>query len=80
MGINEDDIKGRAKIAAGAVIGDKDLEKEGRMDRLAGQAKDQLNSAVDKAKDLVGTGSDKATDLIDSAKTSVEGLIDKVKK
>lgn len=80
MPINEDDIKGRAKIAAGAVIGDKDLENEGRMDRMAGQAKDQINVAADKAKGLINTGTDKAGDLVDTFKVQASALVDKIKK
>ncbi len=37
--INTDEIKGRAKVAAGAVTGNKDLENEGQIDRYVGQAK-----------------------------------------
>jgi uncharacterized protein YjbJ (UPF0337 family) len=78
--INQDDIKGRAKIAAGAVTGNKDLENEGRTDRLAGQAKQQLSKAADKAKELLGEGSSQAASLIEKAKKEAEGLIDKIKR
>jgi uncharacterized protein YjbJ (UPF0337 family) len=80
MAINQDGIKGRAKIAAGAVTGNKDLENEGRIDRLAGDAKQQLDKAAGKAKELLGTGTSQASGWVDQAKTSIEGLIDKVKK
>lgn len=80
MAINEDSIKGRAKIAAGAVTGNKDLENEGRIDRLTGDAKHQLSKAADKAKTLLEGGSSQASGWVDKAKTSAEGLIDKVKK
>lgn len=79
MAINQDSIKGRAKIAAGAVTGNKDLENEGRIDRLAGDAKRQLSEAADKAKKLLDGGSSQASGWVDKAKASVEGLIDKVK-
>lgn len=78
--INADDIKGRAKVAAGAVMGDKDLENEGRIDRFAGQAKDHLESAADKAQDLLNSGFSSASGLVDKARVQVTGLIDKVKK
>ncbi len=80
MAINQDDIKGRAKIAAGAVTGNKDLENEGRVDRMAGEAKKQLDNLTDKAKDLLGSGASQASGWVDQAKTAAEGLIDKVKK
>lgn len=78
--INTDDIVGRAKVAAGAVTGNKDLENEGQIDRLVGQAKKHLDTASDKAKGLLDNGSSHASTWIDKAKTSAEGLIDKVKK
>ncbi|MEI2643777.1 MAG: CsbD family protein [Candidatus Nanopelagicales bacterium] len=77
--INQDDLKGRAKIAAGAVTGNKDLENEGRVDRLAGQVKDQLDKVTDKAKDLLGDGASQASSLVDKAKTQATALIDRVK-
>lgn len=44
-----DDAKGRVKEAAGAVTGDDQLRREGKLDQAAGHAKD----AVDKVKDHV---------------------------
>ena len=75
-----DKVKGRTKVAVGAVTGDKSLENEGRIDRIAGEAKEQLGKATDKAKDLLSSGASEASGLLDKAKSSVEGLIDKVKK
>ena len=49
MAIKQEHIKGRAKIAAGAVTGNKELENEGRLDRIAGDAKVQLDKAAGKA-------------------------------
>jgi uncharacterized protein YjbJ (UPF0337 family) len=46
---NVDEAKGRAKEAAGKLTADKDLEREGKVDRAAGTVKD----AVDKVKDRV---------------------------
>ena len=50
---NEDDLKGRVKEAAGDLSGDKDLKREGQVDRAAGKAKDAIDAASDKAKDVV---------------------------
>lgn len=80
MAIKTDDIKGRAKIAAGAVTGNKELENEGRVDRMAGDAKKQLDKIAGKAKDLLGTGTSQASGWVDQAKSAAEGLIDKIKK
>ena len=80
MAIKQEHIKGRAKIAAGAVTGNKELENEGRLDRIAGDAKVQLDKAAGKAKELLGHGTSQATSWVDQAKSGVEGLIDKIKR
>jgi uncharacterized protein YjbJ (UPF0337 family) len=48
-----DEVKGRSKQAAGVLSGDKDLEREGKVDRAAGKAKDAVDKAADKAKDAL---------------------------
>jgi uncharacterized protein YjbJ (UPF0337 family) len=48
-----DDIKGRAKEAVGDLTDDKDLKREGKVDRAAGSAKDKVEDAVDKVRDKV---------------------------
>lgn len=60
MGAKGDELKGRAKEAAGIVTGDEDLEAEGKADRLSGeikekveQAKDKIEEVIDKAKDTL---------------------------
>jgi uncharacterized protein YjbJ (UPF0337 family) len=80
MAVNTDKIKGRAKVAAGAALGDKDLENEGRMDRWAGEAKDLINQVADKAQNLTGSASRNAGDYIGKARTSLESLVDKIKR
>jgi uncharacterized protein YjbJ (UPF0337 family) len=49
-----DDLKGRAKEAAGDLTDDQDLKNEGKVDRAAGTVKDKVGDAADKAKDVVG--------------------------
>ncbi len=44
---NKDEVKGRAKQAAGIVTGDKDLEREGKADRVAGAVKEKVDGARD---------------------------------
>ncbi len=57
MGAKSDDWKGRAKEAAGALSGDKDLKREGKRDQMGAtikakieKAKESLEDTVDKAK------------------------------
>jgi uncharacterized protein YjbJ (UPF0337 family) len=49
-----DNAKGNVKEAAGDLTGDKDLEREGKVDQAAGSVKDKVGDAADKAKDVVG--------------------------
>ena len=46
---NADEAEGRIKEAAGDLTGDKDLQREGKVDQASGKAKD----AIDKAKDAL---------------------------
>jgi uncharacterized protein YjbJ (UPF0337 family) len=56
---NKDDAKGRVKEAAGALTGDDDLKREGKVDKATGAVKDGLDKAADKAKDAVGKDRDR---------------------
>lgn len=48
-----DEIKGRAKEAAGAILGRRKLKREGQADQLVGKVKDGAEKVVDRTKDLV---------------------------
>jgi len=48
-----DDLKGRAKEAAGDLTDDQDLKNEGKVDRATGTVKDKVGDAGDKLKDAV---------------------------
>ena len=48
-----DDLKGRTKEAAGDLTGDKDLKREGKVDRASGTVKDKVGDASDKIKDTI---------------------------
>jgi uncharacterized protein YjbJ (UPF0337 family) len=50
---NMDDIKGRAKEAAGDLTDDKDLQREGKVDQASGAIKDKISDAADKVKDVL---------------------------
>jgi uncharacterized protein YjbJ (UPF0337 family) len=48
-----DDLKGRAKEAAGDLTDDKSLKNEGKVDQASGSVKDKVGDAADKAKDVL---------------------------
>lgn len=48
-----DKVKGRVKEAAGALLGDRKLKREGQADQVAGKMKDAAEKVVDEAKSLV---------------------------
>jgi uncharacterized protein YjbJ (UPF0337 family) len=48
-----DDLKGRAKEAAGALTDDDSLKNEGKVDRASGTVKDKVGDAADKVKDAL---------------------------
>jgi uncharacterized protein YjbJ (UPF0337 family) len=49
----KDDLKGRAKEAAGDLTDNQSLKNEGKVDRATGSAKDAVGDAGDKVKDAV---------------------------
>ena len=53
MSPNTDDLKGRAKEAAGDLTNDDSLKNEGKADRASGKAKDAVDGVTDKVKDLL---------------------------
>ena len=50
---NIDDLKGRAKEAAGDLTDDDDLKREGKVDQATGTVKDKVGDAADKVKDVL---------------------------
>jgi len=52
----QDDVKGRAKEATGAVTGNDELKQEGQKDQAAGKIKETAENVVDKARDILGGG------------------------
>jgi uncharacterized protein YjbJ (UPF0337 family) len=53
-----DEMKGRVKEAAGDLTGDKDLQREGKVDQATGKVKDAVDDAADMVKDVVGKDKD----------------------
>jgi uncharacterized protein YjbJ (UPF0337 family) len=56
-----DELKGRAKEAAGALTDDDDLKREGKADQAAGEAKDKVEKAADWVEEKVDDAKDKLT-------------------
>ena len=54
-----DDIKGRAKEAAGDLTNDSSLKNEGKADQASGKIKDVIDDVKDKADDVVDRVKDK---------------------
>lgn len=56
---NSDDLKGRAKEAAGDLTNDQDLKNEGKADQAAGSIKEKADAVKDKVDDAVDAVKDK---------------------
>jgi uncharacterized protein YjbJ (UPF0337 family) len=59
MSPNTDDLKGRAKEAAGDLTDNRDLKNEGKADRASGKAKEMVDDLKDKAEDAIDTVKEK---------------------
>jgi uncharacterized protein YjbJ (UPF0337 family) len=53
MESKKDEAKGRMKEAAGDLMDDDDMKREGKTDRMGGTIKEKANEVVDKAKDVL---------------------------
>lgn len=53
MGEKLDDMKGRAKEAAGDLTDDKDLQREGKIDQGKAEVKEKVGDAADKISDKI---------------------------
>ena len=49
----KDEMKGRMKEAAGDMMDDDQLKRDGKADRIGGTVKEKANEVVDKAKDVI---------------------------
>lgn len=50
--LDTDEMKGRAKEAAGAVTGDEDLKNEGKVDQAKSDVKEAVDNVADKVKGI----------------------------
>jgi uncharacterized protein YjbJ (UPF0337 family) len=48
-----EDLKGRAKEAAGSLTDDEDLKREGKFDQASAKVKEKAEDVVDKVRDKV---------------------------
>ncbi len=69
MGATGDQVKGQGKEAVGSILGNEQLETEGRHDRQVGEAEAKVDKVEHKTEELMGR-----------AKAEVEKLADKVKE
>lgn len=53
LGNKFDDLKGRAKEAAGDVTDDEGLQREGKVDQAGASVKDKVDDVKDKVGDMV---------------------------
>ena len=65
MGENIDEVKGRAKEAAGDLTDDQDLKNEGRVDKAVSDVKDKVDGFADKVKDKLRGDGDAEHDSAD---------------
>jgi uncharacterized protein YjbJ (UPF0337 family) len=66
-----DEAKGRAKEAAGALIDDDKLRREGKRDQAAGKVEDVVDKVVEKAKHAADTVQKKAEEVVDRARDAL---------
>ena len=64
MGGKTDQATGRAKEAVGVLVGDKDLEREGKVQRAAGDIKEKAEEIADDVKKAAAKVVDKVKDAI----------------
>ena len=53
MESKKDEMKGRMKEAAGDLMDDDEMKREGKADRMGATVKEKANEVVDKAKDII---------------------------
>jgi uncharacterized protein YjbJ (UPF0337 family) len=68
MSAKTDQMKGKAKEAAGSLTGNKDLEAAGKADRRAGEAKEKVDHAKGKIEEVLDEVEDKAEEVIEKTK------------
>ena len=65
MDENTQDLKGRAKEAAGALTNDDDLKREGKADQGAAAVKSKVEDLKDRAEEGIESAKDKVKEGVD---------------
>jgi uncharacterized protein YjbJ (UPF0337 family) len=71
MGAKGDQITGHAKETAGVITGNKDLQAEGRAQRMAGEAKEATDNLKDKAAETIDKVQGAVNEAMDKAKSAI---------
>jgi len=84
MNEKTDDLKGRAKEAAGDLTDDRHLKREGQIDRAGARIKEILDEARAKVDDAVDKLSAeraraKSKEILDEAKAKIDEAVDALK-
>ena len=59
-----EDLKGRVKVAVGDLTDDKELQREGKMDRISSAVKHGVDDADKGVKEAVGAAVDKVDEIV----------------
>ena len=79
-----EDLKGRAKEAAGDLTDDRHLKREGQIDRAAAKIKEILDDARGKVDDAiqklnVERARDRTKEILEETKTKIDDAVDALK-
>jgi uncharacterized protein YjbJ (UPF0337 family) len=67
-----DELKGRAKEAAGDVADDRDLKQDGQADRASAGAKGKVDEITDQAHQGLDKAKDKIEDLVEKGRRGAQ--------
>ncbi|AYY10657.1 CsbD family protein [Enterococcus sp. FDAARGOS_553] len=85
MTVNKDSVKGKAKEAAGNVVGNEKMQAEGTLDQVVGASKEVLMDLKNSVSSAIGVGTpdkvagkakEAAGDITDDPTKKVEGFVD----
>jgi uncharacterized protein YjbJ (UPF0337 family) len=74
------DLKGKAKDAAGGLTGDAATQAEGKADQLVGKAQSAMGDAAEKVSGAASSAADYASDLAGRAGSKLHGTAQTVKE
>ncbi|AMT70597.1 CsbD family protein [Mycobacteroides immunogenum] len=68
-----EEVVGQAKEAAGAALGDENLQAEGQADQAASKLKQGLDDVAEKVKHTVEDAAEKVKEAVESVKEKITG-------